>query len=76
VLTFAMMASGLDFISAFSSVVAAVNCLGPALGEFGPTSNYASLSDLQTWMLAIGMLAGRLELLTFFVVLTPAFWRR
>jgi trk system potassium uptake protein TrkH len=76
VLTFVMMATGLDFISAFSSVVAAVNCLGPALGQFGPTANYAALTDLQTWLLAIGMLAGRLELLTFFVVLTPAFWRR
>ena len=76
ILTFAMMASGLDFISSFSAVVAAVNCLGPALGHFGPTSNYASLTDLQTWLLAFGMLAGRLELLTFFVVLTPAFWRR
>ncbi len=75
-LTFAMLATGMDFVSAFSVVVAAVNNLGPALGQYGPTGNYASLSDFQTTLLAIAMLAGRLELLTFFVVLTPAFWRR
>lgn len=76
VLTFVMLATGLDFMSAFSVVVASVNNLGPALGQFGPTGNYAPLSDFQTWLLAIAMVAGRLELLTFFVVLMPAFWRR
>lgn len=76
VLTFLMMLSGLDFVEAFSVVLASVNNLGPALGEFGPSANYAALSDVQTWLLVIGMVAGRLELLTFFVVLTPAFWRR
>ena len=76
VLIFAMLATGLDIVPAFSVVVAAVNNLGPALGAFGPTANYAALSDFQTWLLAIAMVAGRLELLTFFVVLTPAFWRR
>ena len=52
-LTFVMMATGLDFVSAFSTVVASVNNLGPALGDFGPASSYAALSDLQTWLLAI-----------------------
>ncbi len=75
-LTFVMLATGLDFVSAFSVVVAAVNNLGPALGAFGPLDNYAPLTDFQTWLLAIAMVAGRLELLTFFVVLMPAFWRR
>ncbi|NLD70625.1 MAG: TrkH family potassium uptake protein [Limnobacter sp.] len=76
ILAFALMASGLDFESAFSSVVASVNNLGPAYGRFGPSSNFSALSDFQTWLLAIAMIAGRLELLTFFVVLTPSFWRR
>ncbi len=76
VLTLLMLAGGLDFLSAFSAVVASVNNLGPALGQFGPTHNYASLSPYQTWLLSLGMLAGRLELLTFFVILTPAFWKR
>jgi trk system potassium uptake protein TrkH len=76
VLTFALLLSGLDFGSAFPLVVASVNNLGPALGEFGPAGSYASLDDLQTLLLGLAMIAGRLELMTFFVVLMPAFWRR
>ncbi|MEK9720187.1 MAG: potassium transporter TrkG, partial [Quisquiliibacterium sp.] len=75
-LVFAMLATGLDFVTAVSVVVACVNNLGPALGAHGPAQNYQTLTDLQTWMMAFAMLAGRLELLTFFVVLTPAFWRK
>jgi trk system potassium uptake protein TrkH len=76
VITFLLMATGLDFLTSFSTAIAMVNNVGPALGVFGPTSNYASLTAFQTWLLAFAMLAGRLELLTFFVVLTRSFWRR
>ncbi len=75
-LTMLLLATGQDFMSAFSAVVASVNNIGPGLGSYGPMQNYAPFSDFETWVLAIAMLAGRLELLTFFVVLMPAFWRR
>ncbi|MCO5102115.1 MAG: TrkH family potassium uptake protein [Burkholderiaceae bacterium] len=71
-----LLAAGEDFLTAISASVATVNNVGPALGRYGPTSNYASLSDFETWLLAVAMIAGRLELLTFFVIFTPAFWRR
>jgi trk system potassium uptake protein len=74
--TLLMLATGLDFLTAFSGVVACLNNIGPALGLLGPTKNYQVLTDLQTWVLTFVMLAGRLELLTVFVLLTPAFWRR
>jgi trk system potassium uptake protein TrkH len=76
VLTFALLATDMDFVTAFSVVVACLNNLGPALGDVGPSQNYQQLTDLQTWLMAFAMLAGRLELLTFFVILTPAFWRK
>ncbi len=76
VLTFVMLATGLDFTSALTGVVSIVNNIGPALGMLGPSGNYAHLSDFQTWVLAIAMIAGRLELLTFAVIFTAAFWRR
>jgi len=75
-LTFVLVLTGVDFVSALSAVVASVNNLGPALGRFGPAENFGTLTDFQAVLLAIAMLAGRLELLTFFAVLTPAFWRR
>jgi trk system potassium uptake protein TrkH len=74
-MTLVLLASGLDFISAFSAVIACINNAGPGLNEVGPAANYAGLNDFQTWALAFTMLLGRLELFTVFVLFTRAFWR-
>jgi trk system potassium uptake protein len=74
-MTLVLLASGLDFVSAFSAVIACINNAGPGLNEVGPGTNYASLNDFQTWTLALTMLLGRLELITVFVLFTRAFWR-
>ena len=74
-MTLVLLASGLDFVSAFSAVIACINNAGPGLNEVGPASNYAGLNDFQTWVLAFTMLLGRLELFTVFVLFTRAFWR-
>jgi trk system potassium uptake protein TrkH len=71
-----MAATGLDFITAFSAVVACINNMGPGLNQVGPSTTYAVLSDFQTWVCTAAMLLGRLELFTLLVVLTPAFWRK
>ena len=75
-LTLVLSATGLDIITAFSGVVACLNNTGPGLGEIGPASNYAVLTDVQTAVLAFTMILGRLEIFTLLVVLTPVFWRR
>ncbi len=75
VLTFILLATGLDLISSFSAIIASINNAGPGLNLVGPASNYAGLSDFQTWVCSFAMLLGRLEVFTLFVVLTPAFWR-
>lgn len=75
-LTFAMLLTGLDFISAFSAILASVNNLGPGLGIIGPASNYSVLTDTQTWLCTVGMLVGRLEIITLLIIFTPGFWRR
>ncbi|MFN3715861.1 MAG: TrkH family potassium uptake protein [Thiobacillus sp.] len=74
-MTMLLLASGLDFLSAFSAVIACINNAGPGLGEVGPASNFAGLSDFQTWVCSFTMLLGRLELFTVFVLFTRAFWR-
>jgi trk system potassium uptake protein TrkH len=74
-MTLVLLASGLDFTSAFSAVIACINNAGPGLNEVGPATNYAGLNDFQTWVLAFTMLLGRLELITVFVLFTRAFWR-
>ncbi|MFZ5556317.1 MAG: TrkH family potassium uptake protein [Pseudomonadota bacterium] len=75
-MTLLMMASGLDEVTAVSAVVATLCNIGPGLGQVGPATTYASLSDYQTWVLSLAMLLGRLELFTLFILLTPVFWRR
>jgi len=75
-LTFVLLISGLDFISAFTATLACVNNFGPGLGMVGPAANYAGLTDFQTWICSFGMLVGRLEIFTVLILFTPAFWKR
>ncbi|MGQ0525624.1 MAG: TrkH family potassium uptake protein [Betaproteobacteria bacterium] len=68
--------SGLDAMTAFSAVVATLSNIGPGLHQVGPATTYAVLTDFQTWICAITMLLGRLELFTVLLVFTPTFWRK
>lgn len=74
--TFVLLISGMDFISAFTAVLASVNNCGPGLGTVGPASNYQGLNDFQTWVCTSAMLIGRLEIFTVLILFTPHFWRR
>ncbi len=73
--TVAMLITGLDGLSALSSVAATLNVIGPGAGEVGATDNYTAVSDPGRAILSVLMLAGRLEVFTVLVLLTPAFWR-
>jgi len=67
---------GLDFLTAFSSAATAIANVGPALGSIvGPSGNFQSLPDAAKWLLAGGMLLGRLELVTVIVLFSRSFWR-
>lgn len=69
----ALMAMGLDDITAFSATAACLNNLGPGLGEVA--SNYASIGDGAKWVLVVAMLFGRLEVFTLLILFTPTFWK-
>jgi trk system potassium uptake protein TrkH len=75
-LTFALLISGLDFISAFSAIVACINNAGPGLNLVGPGGNYGVLNDFQLWMCTAAMFLGRIEIFTVLVLFTPTFWRK
>jgi len=68
-----LMATGLDFTTAFSAVAASLNNLGPGLGEVA--ANYGSISGTAQAVLCFAMLLGRLEIFTLLVLFTPMFWR-
>ena len=75
-LIFVQLASGLDFMTSLSAIIACINNAGPGLGLVGPGSNYGVLSDFQTWVCSAAMLLGRLEVFTILVLFTPTLWRK
>lgn len=75
-MTFLLILGGMDFISAFTAVIACINNAGPGLGQVGPATNYQSLTDYETWVCSVTMLLGRLEVFSLVVLFTPQFWRK
>ena len=74
VMLLALLASGLDIITAFSAVGACINNLGPGLA--GVAVTYGELPATAKWILCFAMLLGRLEIFTLLVLFTPMFWKR
>jgi len=68
--------TGVDMMTALSATAACLTNTGPGFGDVGPASNYASLPDTAKGILMFGMVLGRLEIFTFFVLLVPEFWRK
>jgi len=76
VLTLALDMLGLDFITAISSAATAMSNVGPGLGSIvGPSGTFQSLPNSAKWLLAFGMLVGRLEVFTVMVLFSREFWR-
>jgi trk system potassium uptake protein TrkH len=66
----------LDFITSLSGALTSLTNVGPGLGDIiGPAGTFAPLPDAAKWILAVGMLMGRLEILSVVIVLSPGFWR-
>jgi len=75
-ITILLAAMQLDFVTALSGALTSLTNVGPGLGAIiGPAGNFSPLPDAAKWVLSVGMLMGRLEILSVVVVLSPAFWR-
>ena len=67
---------GLDFITAITGAATSMANVGPGFGAIiGPAGNFQSLPDAAKWLLAAGMLTGRLEVFTVIVLFSRSFWR-
>ncbi|MDO4544929.1 MAG: TrkH family potassium uptake protein [Bacillota bacterium] len=66
----------IDLITCFSSVITCLGNIGPGFGAIGPAENFSGMTELSKGLLAIYMIAGRLELYTLFIILTPRFWNQ
>lgn len=69
-----MTVLGEDFTTALTAAVACIGNIGPGLGAVGPMANFAELHPVSKGLLTFGMYAGRLEVVTVFVLLNRDFW--
>lgn len=69
-------AMGMDFVTAIGGAASSLGNVGPAFGSLYPLSNFNGLPDAGKWWCGFLMLAGRLELFTVLILLTPYFWKR
>jgi trk system potassium uptake protein TrkH len=71
-----ILGSDISFISATSASASALSNVGPGLGIFGPTQNYAGTVAPGKYLLAFLMVLGRLEIFPVLLLFTRGFWRR
>lgn len=67
--------TGVDPVTASSSVATCMAGIGPGLGSVGPAGNFSSLPDVAKIILSLLMIIGRLELITVFTIFTRTFWK-
>ena len=76
VITLILALTGLDLLTSMSASATSISNVGPGLGNIiGPNYNFSELSNIAKWVLSFGMLAGRLEFLTFLVIFSKSFWK-
>jgi trk system potassium uptake protein TrkH len=71
-----VVATGVDNITAASSVATCMAGIGPGLGTVGPMSNFAHMPETSKVVLSILMILGRLEIITVFTLFTRSYWKR
>ncbi|THU04585.1 TrkH family potassium uptake protein [Lampropedia puyangensis] len=76
VLSMLLIMTGIEPVTAFSAILASINCAGIGLADVGPSGNYSFMTDFQLSICSFAMLLGRLEILSVMVLLLPSFWRR
>jgi len=73
--TLVLVMLGADFEVALTASIACIGNIGPGFGPVGPMGTYATLHPVSRAVLTFVMFAGRLEVVTVFVVFTPGWWR-
>lgn len=74
--TLVILTQNVDLLSSAAAVAATLGNVGPGLGLVGPSSTYATLSDLTKIVLSFCMILGRLEIYTVIALLFPQSWKR
>jgi trk system potassium uptake protein TrkH len=67
---------GIDLFSSLTAAVACLGNVGPGFGMVGPNGNYSFMPDVAKYMLSILMLIGRLEIFPLLLLLLPEYWKQ
>ena len=69
--------AGLEFevLEALTATLATLGNIGPGMGAVGPMGNFEMLPVPSKLVMCFLMIAGRLEVMAFLVVLTPRYWK-
>ena len=70
-----LMAFGVGFTEAMSTVISSMGNVGPGLGSFGPAFSWAALPNAAKWILSSLMLIGRLEIFGFLLIFYRSTWK-
>lgn len=73
---FGLLCVGLGLEESIGASMTSISIVGPGLGTLGPSSTFAAIPDTAKWIMSFLMLAGRLELFTLLVLITPSFWKK
>ena len=65
---------GHDFTTALTAVASSIGNIGPGFNAVGPTVNYGFFQAPIKLLLSFVMIAGRLEIFTLLMLLSPRFW--
>jgi trk system potassium uptake protein TrkH len=76
IVTIYVYARGYDAMSAISAGFAIVGNVGPGFAMVGPSDNFGFFNDFDKLFLSIGMIIGRLECYTVYILLSSAFWKK
>jgi trk system potassium uptake protein TrkH len=68
--------NGHNSLTSISAALAIVGNIGPGFGNVDPASNFAFFSSSEKIVLSIGMIIGRLECFTVFVLFSKSFWKK
>lgn len=63
-----------DLLTAFSASLTCLGNIGPGFSAVGPTCNFGFFSSGMKVFMGLLMIAGRLELFTFFMLFSPSYW--
>jgi len=69
-----LMATGIDFKSAFGATVATLSNVGAGIGTYA--YDFSHMTSFAKYVCVFSMLSGRLEVFTLLVIFSKSFWQR